>query len=83
MMMCVPTQLLFSHRPNEYLPFSLIVVFSMRKYRYIYFTGAKDQRKKWSKQLNYPVEPYPKGDNKRYDASYEPDVQAVLFKEGE
>jgi len=57
--------------------------FRSSKYRYVYFTGAKDQRKKWRKQLNYPVESYPKGDNKRYDASYEPDVQAVLFKESE
>ena len=53
--------------------------FRSSKYRYVYFTGTKDQRKKWRKQLNYPVEPYPKGDNRRYDASYGPNVQSVLF----
>ena len=29
--------------------------------------------------LNYEIKPYPKGKNKRYDASYKPQVQAKLF----
>ena len=42
------------------------------KHRYVFFTG-----KKYS--LNYPVLPYPKGESKRYDASYQPQVQTTLF----
>ena len=46
------------------------------KHRYIYFTGNK---KKWLKELNYSIKPYPKGQNKRYDASYKPNIQVQLF----
>lgn len=48
-----------------------------RKHRYVYFLGAK--RKLFKKALLWAIEPYPKGDNKRYDASYEPTTQSVLF----
>lgn len=50
-----------------------------RKHRYIYFIGNKKQKKEFLKALKYKIEPYPKGDNKRYDASYRPQVQGVLF----
>ncbi|HAS92843.1 MAG TPA: hypothetical protein DCS12_11680 [Clostridiales bacterium] len=46
-----------------------------RKHRYIYFVGCSELKS----ELKYPVLPYPKGDNKRYDASYKPQVQGVLF----
>ena len=46
------------------------------KHRYIYFTG---NRRKWIKELNYKIQPYPKGDNKRYNASYKPTIQKELF----
>ena len=49
------------------------------KYRYIYFTGTKNDKKAFKKELNYKIEPYPKGQNKRYDASYKPTTQAKLF----
>lgn len=51
------------------------------KHRYFYFLGDRREKKKWLKQLleKYPAQPYPKGDNIRYDASYEPQVQGVLF----
>jgi len=49
------------------------------KHRYIYFIGDKRTVKKMSRNLKYKRLPYPKGDNKRYDASYSPDVQGVLF----
>ena len=29
--------------------------------------------------LNYEIQPYPKGENKRYDASYKPSTQGLLF----
>lgn len=48
------------------------VVQRPRKHRYIYFTGNKYD-------LNYPVLEYPKGESKRYDASYNPQVQTQLF----
>ena len=50
-----------------------------RKHRYIYFVGSKTQRKKWRQKLNYKEQPYPKGENKKYNASYKPTVQIELF----
>ena len=50
-----------------------------RKHRYFYVLGNKKQRKEMIKNLAYKVEPYPKGDNKKYDASYKPPTQGVLF----
>ena len=50
--------------------------FRSSKHRYVYFTKNK---KKWIKRLNYKIEPYPKGENKRYDASYKPHTQTKLF----
>lgn len=51
------------------------------KHRYFYFLGDKRQKKDWLKFLTekYKIEPYPKGDNVRYDASFEPSVQKLLF----
>jgi hypothetical protein len=37
-----------------------------RKHRYIYFVGSKTKRKHWMRDLQYEIQPYPKGDNKRY-----------------
>ena len=48
-----------------------------RKHRYIYFLGKK--KKIFMKSLNYKIEPYPKGDNKRYDSSYKPTTQISIF----
>jgi alpha-galactosidase/6-phospho-beta-glucosidase family protein len=50
-----------------------------RKHRYIYFIGSKKDKKYFLKQLNYKIQDYPKGQNKRYDASYNPNVQGILF----
>ena len=37
------------------------------KHRYIYFaTHSKKQKKQWLNELNYPILPYPKGDNSNY-----------------
>ena len=51
--------------------------FRSSKHRYIYFIGKK--RKEFIKKLNYKSEKYPKGENKRYDASYNPIIQKTLF----
>jgi len=50
-----------------------------RKHRYFYFIGNKRQKKQMLKKLQYHVLPYPKGDNTRYDSSYMPTVQLMLF----
>jgi len=50
-----------------------------QKHRYIYFIGSKTQKQKLRKALRYEIQPYPKGDNKRYDASYQPTIQTKLL----
>ena len=50
-----------------------------RKHRYVYLHGDKRQKKEMKAALRYSIEPYPKGDNIRYDASYEPSTQGILF----
>lgn len=50
-----------------------------RKHRYFYFVGDKRQKKQMLKELPYEIQSYPKGDNKRYDASYQPSTQQKLF----
>jgi len=52
---------------------------TLRKYRYIYMLCNKKLKKKLLKDMKYEILEYPKGDNKRYDTSYEPDVQPILF----
>jgi hypothetical protein len=47
------------------------------KHRYIYFLGK--QKKEFNKNLKYKKEPFPKGENKKYDASYKPTIQTELF----
>lgn len=47
-----------------------------RKHRYVYFVKCS---KKIRSALNYPILPYPKGKSERYDASYKPQPQLMLF----
>jgi len=49
------------------------------KHRYVYFTGNKREKREMLKSLKYNIEPYPKGDNKNYDASYQPEIQLRMF----
>jgi hypothetical protein len=49
------------------------------KYRYVHFIGNKGDIKKMNLLMVYPILPYPKGDNQRYDASYEPSTQGILL----
>lgn len=49
------------------------------KHRYLYFLGKKNDIKNMKSNALYKVEQYPKGENKRYDASYSPTLQTQLF----
>lgn len=51
--------------------------FRSSKHRYIYFIGK--MKKTFRLNLNYKIESYPKGENKKYDSSYNPQVQLNLF----
>lgn len=49
------------------------------KKRYVIFLGSKTDKTRMKKLFKWPILPYPKGQNKRYDASYEPKTQNLLF----
>lgn len=53
--------------------------FRSSKHRYIYFVGSSRQKAQLRGKLNYKEQPYPKGENKKYDASYKPNVQLRAF----
>ena len=51
-----------------------------QKYRYFQFIGDRRQRRQMLKSFKYPIiRNYPKGDNVRYDASYEVHPNGILF----
>lgn len=50
-----------------------------RKHRYVFFCGSKTERKRMRAALLYALEPYPKGDSKRYDTSSPIAVQGFLL----
>jgi len=50
-----------------------------RKHRYFYFVGDKREKRKMLQELPYEIQPYPKGENKRYDASYKTTIQTKLL----
>ena len=50
-----------------------------RKHRYFYLLGTRKQRQEMKDSLSYAIKSYPKGDNKRYDSSYSPSIQGILF----
>ena len=50
-----------------------------RKHRYFYFVGNKKQKEEMLCNFIYKIQAYPKGDNKRYDTSYKPSIQGLLF----
>ena len=50
-----------------------------QKHRYFYFLGKKNDKKNMLKNLKYKIQPYPKGQNKNYDASFQPTIQTKLF----
>ena len=68
-----------SRHYNKNLDYKLYRKKRSSKYRYIIFTGTKKQKKFLKKQLKYKILKYPKGKNKRYDASYKPKTQLSLL----
>ena len=51
--------------------------FRSSKHRYLFFIGKL--KKTFKANLKYQIENYPKGENKKYDSSYKPEVQLNLF----
>jgi len=49
------------------------------KNRYVFFCGTKKQKKRFLNKSLFEIKPYPKGQNKNYDASYKPSIQTTLF----
>jgi hypothetical protein len=54
--------------------------FRSSKHRYIYFACDKKHKKKFTKALNYTVEPYPKADNERYILGEY--IEPIVLKDG-
>jgi len=54
-------------------------ILMMPTHRYLYFNASKSEIIKMKNDLKMDIKPYPKGDNKRYDASYKPNTQTQLF----
>ena len=50
-----------------------------RKHRYIFFHGDKRQKKEMKNLLKYKIEPYPKGESKKYDSGKSVKTQGLLF----
>lgn len=50
-----------------------------RKHRYFMFLGNRKNINRMKEMLPYKIENYPKGENKRYDSSYNPVIQCRLF----
>jgi len=51
--------------------------FRSSKHRYVLFIG--NLKRHFKKNMKYKIEPYPKGENKKYDSSYKPEVQLNIF----
>ena len=49
------------------------------KHRYVFFHGSKTDKKILKSKLNYSIEPYPKGDTKKYDSGVNVQTQSLLF----
>ena len=49
------------------------------KYRYIKVVADKKEKKEIMKHKLFEEKPYPKGQNKRYNADYKPTIQTELF----
>lgn len=55
------------------------LVYRKPKHRYIFFCGDRRQKLNLLAALRYKVQPYPKGESQRYDASAEIQTQMLLL----
>lgn len=63
----------------EFIKQGYEIIESLEKHRYFMFLGNKKEVKDMKSKLTYPILPYPKGENKRYNSDYKPTVQIGLF----
>lgn len=49
------------------------------KHRYVYFIGNRTEKRQLLSALKYLVQPYPKGESKKYDAGQQVKTQKMLF----
>jgi hypothetical protein len=49
------------------------------KHRYFFFLGNRQEVRIMREHFKLPIKPYPKGANIKYDASYQPSIQGMLF----
>ncbi|MFA4871340.1 MAG: hypothetical protein WC623_24285 [Pedobacter sp.] len=68
-----------SRHYDKNIDYSLNRKIRTAKFRYVYFIGMKPQIKEMKKELKYPIIPYPKGDNKRYEINKKAIIQEVLW----
>ena len=68
-----------SRHYNKNIDYKLYRKIRSSKHRYVIFTGTRKQKKILKKALNYKIMPYPKGNNKNYDASYKPNTQLTIL----
>lgn len=50
-----------------------------RKHRYVIIAGNAADKRRLAAAIRYPVEPYPKGESKRYEITESPRKQQVMF----
>lgn len=69
----------YSLRERQNNPEKFYVMERPRKHRYIYFNGDKKEKKILHNSLKYEIQPYPKGQNKKYDSGEQVNTQQILF----
>lgn len=52
-----------------------------RKHRYVFFCGNKNRKRICLAALKYPIEPYPKGDSRKYNIPNAALSQRILFND--
>ena len=55
------------------------IILRIKKHHELLTKDVRRLKKKMFQSLKYKIHPYPKGENKRYDASYKPITQGKLF----
>jgi hypothetical protein len=64
---------------KRFIEMGFTIIEKAPKFRYLFFLGSKKERKQMMNNLKWPIEPYPKGETKRYDAGDKLPTQDILF----